>query len=169
MTKGWYGDRHRHSMASRGIRSSCGCKTKIIPEIRFIGTGRSSHGTMDRSWDEYLFEDENGHEISVTIFTEPDWDSVRDEGYDIGIRSDYDSRWEMLTEKAEKEFNENGEVMVVWSGGLDFVGTEKEFTEQYPELNRYLDLRVEGILDTVVSSMIPYLVDGMMNDDKEKK
>lgn len=202
--KGWYGNRQKHSMASKGIRSSglreydsmikryrylkqkqldgtldydmadelevLEVEMEFVNGVRFMGKGSGQHGTMDRSYDEYFFEDDNGNVVEVIQFTEPDWDGIRDVAYDEGMNDDqYADYWK----KEEREFYKDGEgeVHVIWAGALDFSGTEKEFAERYPELNRHLGVGLEagGLIDMVASAMIPYVIGDIMEDDKKKK
>ena len=113
-----------------------------IKKIKYIGEGRSMHGYLDRSWDEYLFEEQDGTNIEVYIYCEPDWDMLREVAEDEGIK---EQDWDEFVRKEENEFYKegNGEVHVIWAGALDFTGTENEFADRYPELNEHLNLGTE--------------------------
>jgi len=123
MTKGWYGDKQQHSMAKKGIKTA----TPDSNKIKYVGTGTSMHGYMDRSYDTYLFKDKDGEDIEVVIFSEPDFES-------IGESLMYNEITEKEAKEMEDEFYKDGEVQVIWSGAVDFIGTESEFKESYPEL-----------------------------------
>ena len=156
---GWKGESRRHSLARKGVKT-------VLPDgrrfdvskfvargnVKYIGTGRSMHGYLDRSWDEYLFEDADGEEISVIIFTEPDFDGITDMAYEMGIEDDEDPRWKSFMNKEEKEFytEGNGEVHVIWAGAFEFMGTEYEFAREYPELNEHLNIGEVCTIDCTV-------------------
>lgn len=126
-------------------------------------------GTMDRAYDEYIFEDKDGSEISVIEFSEPDWDFLREVANDENMS---DTEYENFAKIEEIEFNKegNGDIYVLWDGAIDFNGTEMEFVENYPELNRHigLGLNANGILDAVITALIPKLISGMGSKKEEK-
>lgn len=158
---------------------NCGKTYSDFTDVRYIGKGRSMHGYIDRSWDEHIFKDIDREEISVIIFTEPDWEAIYEQiNEDYPTREhmpDRESDWIKLTEKIqddeEERFNKEGEVHVIWSGAVDFMGTEKEFADRYPELNRHLGLGLEadGILDAVITALIPKLIGSMGSKKEEEK
>ena len=148
---GWRGESRRHSLARKGVSTVIDDDRRFDVsnfvargggKVKYLGEGRSMHGYLDRSWDEYLFEEPDGEETSVIVFNEPDWDGIRDMAYDMGIEDDDDEAWNKLVEKEENEFYEKGggEVHVICAGALDFMGTEEEFANEYPDLNQHLRL-----------------------------
>lgn len=147
---------------------NCGKRYYDYAEIFYEGKGRSVHGSMDRSWDEYLFTDNERENISVIVFSEPDWVGLKDLAEEQGVETD--EEWDKFVKEEERKINEDGEVHVIWAGAVDFMGTEKEFANRYPELNRHLGLglNADGILDAVITALIPKLISGMGVKEEEK-
>ena len=108
-----------------------------MTSIKYIGPGRSMHGCLDRSYDSYRFIDSEGTDIDITVYPEPDYTILREYiEYDFYLEnsdndpseSEKDFEYERLIREYETEYE------VIYSGALEFNGTEEEFKERYPEL-----------------------------------
>lgn len=137
----WKGEPRRHSLAKKGVKTvidkdkRLAVNNYVARGVKYIGTVPSMHGCMDRSYDTYEFEDEDGNDIEVVVFSDPDFDSISDQ---ISMEKLSEKQAEKLAEKEESEFYKNGEIHVIWDGGLSFTGTEKEFKNRYPDLAEYI-------------------------------
>ena len=152
--KGWHDESRRHSLARKGIRTArrpmpneydgegrgyLPANRLVAGGIKYLGEGPSMHGYLDRSYDTYRFEDENGELVEVILFTEPDYDGIKAIANEENMT---DAEYEEFASDMRDSFYEpgHGEVEVIWAGTLDFNGTEDEFAEAYPDLNKFLGL-----------------------------
>jgi len=69
----YYAEFFEHAKRDSDGRGYLPASRLVAGGIKYLGKGTFSRGTLDRSYQEYLFKDENGDEISVIVFLEPSY------------------------------------------------------------------------------------------------